>query len=159
MNTENSGSFLLFLHWGYNLLGAIIHLAVKGSLSAMHTPAVHAVWEQSQNARQRLSSRLKSCCGSFINSHRQLWQTAERGTELLSEVGGTDGATTEQNWVTGRHVVPVAAADCCVIPPRFLREVGRFWQRRRISKMLAWNFWNCSQQGSGITSCKGEALL
>lgn len=72
----------------------------------MHTPAVHALWEQSQDARQQLSCWLESCCGSFINSHQQLWQTAERATGLLPEVAGTDGATTEQNGGSGRHVVP-----------------------------------------------------
>lgn len=49
---KSRGNFLLILQWGYSVLGAIIHLAVRGSLSAMHTRVVHGVWAQSQNVRE-----------------------------------------------------------------------------------------------------------
>ena len=46
---KSGNNFLLILHWGYSVLGAIIHSAVKESLSAMHTWSVHGVPDQSQN--------------------------------------------------------------------------------------------------------------
>lgn len=94
MYIESSSNFLLILHWGYSVLGAIIHLAVKGSLSAMHTRVVHGVWDQSQNVREWLCFQLKRCCWSFIKSH-QWQQTMQQGRVLLSEVGRTNSVSTK----------------------------------------------------------------
>lgn len=77
--------------WGYSVLGAIIHSAVKESLSAMHTRLVHGVPDQSQNVTE-LFFHLKHCFLGFIKGHWCQWkQTPQRGRVHFSEVGCTNG--------------------------------------------------------------------
>lgn len=68
-------------------LVTVIHLAVKGSLSAMHTPALHGLWDQSPNVRGGWSA------GTFLfEFHKE--STAVAVTEAAQRGGGlTSGST------------------------------------------------------------------
>lgn len=109
MYTESWSNFFLILHWGYSVLGAVIHLAVKESLSAMHTGVVHGVGAQSHNVRECPSIWLKHFCLSSINSSKHQWRKpVQQSRALPCEVLGLTGDSVTMAlalWLEGWKVL------------------------------------------------------
>lgn len=84
--TQSGSNFLLIHHWGYTVLGVITHLAVKASLSDMHTRVVHEVLGPVSNCERMALFSTETLLFQLHKESSVPVTTVQQGRGLLSVV-------------------------------------------------------------------------